>query len=113
MLSSKDAEYKLAQSGDATCNGLDSAEVSIFQAPIQHGPGAPFLSLPVFTCHFHLTALRKKIVCQQFCEYQAKVFRQSCEAGSQTTTSLQVLSQAELAHRSRGFHLLLCLSLGL
>ncbi|XP_017081900.2 uncharacterized protein LOC108115132 isoform X2 [Drosophila eugracilis] len=25
--SSKDAEYKLAQSGDATCNGLDSAEV--------------------------------------------------------------------------------------
>lgn len=23
----KDAEYKLAQSGDATCNGLDSAEV--------------------------------------------------------------------------------------
>lgn len=24
----KDAEYKLAQSGDATCNGLDSAEVS-------------------------------------------------------------------------------------
>lgn len=26
--SSKDAEYKLAQSGDATCNGLDSAEVS-------------------------------------------------------------------------------------
>lgn len=24
---SKDAEYKLAQSGDATCNGLDSAEV--------------------------------------------------------------------------------------
>lgn len=29
MLSSKDAEYKLAQSGDATCNGLDSAEVSI------------------------------------------------------------------------------------
>lgn len=60
MLSSKDAEYKLAQSGDATCNGLDSAEVSIFQAPIQHGPGAPFLSLPVFTCHFHLTALRKK-----------------------------------------------------
>ncbi|XP_052858408.1 uncharacterized protein LOC128266148 isoform X1 [Drosophila gunungcola] len=27
MSSSKDAEYKLAQSGDATCNGLDSAEV--------------------------------------------------------------------------------------
>lgn len=26
---SKDAEYKLAQSGDATCNGLDSAEVHI------------------------------------------------------------------------------------
>uniref|UniRef100_A0A1B0DIA9 DUF7042 domain-containing protein n=1 Tax=Phlebotomus papatasi TaxID=29031 RepID=A0A1B0DIA9_PHLPP len=26
-LSSKDAAYKLAQSGDATCNGLDSAEV--------------------------------------------------------------------------------------
>lgn len=26
----KDAEYKLAQSGDATCNGLDSAEVVIF-----------------------------------------------------------------------------------
>lgn len=25
---SKDAEYKLAQSGDATCNGLDSAEVN-------------------------------------------------------------------------------------
>lgn len=24
----KDAEYKLAQSGDATCNGLESAEVS-------------------------------------------------------------------------------------
>jgi hypothetical protein len=24
---SKDAEYKLAQSGDATCNGLESAEV--------------------------------------------------------------------------------------
>lgn len=28
--SSKDAEYKLAQSGDATCNGLDSAEVDFF-----------------------------------------------------------------------------------
>ncbi|XP_017484335.1 PREDICTED: uncharacterized protein LOC108373008, partial [Rhagoletis zephyria] len=27
IVSSKDAEYKLAQSGDATCNGLDSAEV--------------------------------------------------------------------------------------
>lgn len=26
---SKDSEYKLAQSGDATCNGLDSAEVWI------------------------------------------------------------------------------------
>lgn len=26
--SPKDAEYKLAQSGDATCNGLESAEVS-------------------------------------------------------------------------------------
>ncbi|XP_049305035.1 uncharacterized protein LOC105222833 isoform X2 [Bactrocera dorsalis] len=26
-VSAKDAEYKLAQSGDATCNGLDSAEV--------------------------------------------------------------------------------------
>lgn len=26
---SKDAEYKLAQSGDATCNGLDSAEVCV------------------------------------------------------------------------------------
>ncbi|XP_055375141.1 uncharacterized protein LOC129607905 isoform X2 [Condylostylus longicornis] len=26
-VNSKDAEYKLAQSGDATCNGLDSAEV--------------------------------------------------------------------------------------
>lgn len=26
-LTSKDAEYKLAQSGDATCNGLESAEV--------------------------------------------------------------------------------------
>jgi hypothetical protein len=26
--STKDAEYKLAQSGDATCNGLESAEVS-------------------------------------------------------------------------------------
>lgn len=25
----KDAEYKLAQSGDATCNGLESAEVCI------------------------------------------------------------------------------------
>lgn len=25
---SSDAEYKLAQSGDATCNGLESAEVS-------------------------------------------------------------------------------------
>lgn len=25
--SAKNAEYKLAQSGDATCNGLDSAEV--------------------------------------------------------------------------------------
>lgn len=28
-VSAKDAEYKLAQSGDATCNGLDSAEVNI------------------------------------------------------------------------------------
>lgn len=26
----KDSEYKLAQSGDATCNGLDSAEVIFF-----------------------------------------------------------------------------------
>lgn len=25
----KDAEYKLAQSGDATCNGLESAEVCL------------------------------------------------------------------------------------
>lgn len=28
--STKDAEYKLAQSGDATCNGLDSAEVRFY-----------------------------------------------------------------------------------
>lgn len=26
----RDGEYKLAQSGDATCNGLDSAEVRLF-----------------------------------------------------------------------------------
>lgn len=31
MSTSKDAEYKLAQSGDATCNGLDSAEVNYYQ----------------------------------------------------------------------------------
>lgn len=30
LSSVKDAEYKLAQSGDATCNGLDSAEVRIY-----------------------------------------------------------------------------------
>lgn len=27
----KDSEYKLAQSGDATCNGLDSAEVNFLE----------------------------------------------------------------------------------
>lgn len=47
MLSSKDAEYKLAQSGDATCNGLDSAEVSESN-PIQSvNIQIPFFTLPV------------------------------------------------------------------
>lgn len=32
--SSKDSEYKLAQSGDATCNGLESAEVIRYAIPI-------------------------------------------------------------------------------
>lgn len=33
---SKDSEYKLAQSGDATCNGLDSAEVNTFSTHSLH-----------------------------------------------------------------------------
>lgn len=46
MLSSKDTEYKLAQSGDATCNGLDSAEVKSNKSEIKATPlNSPF-SLP-------------------------------------------------------------------
>lgn len=56
MLSSKDAEYKLAQSGDATCNGLDSAEV---RDPSPSTSPTPTLdSDSNFGCRmaFHLTA---------------------------------------------------------
>lgn len=56
MLSSKDAEYKLAQSGDATCNGLDSAEV---RDPSTSTSPTPTLdSDSNFGCRmaFHLTA---------------------------------------------------------
>lgn len=36
LSSVKDAEYKLAQSGDATCNGLDSAEVNLVKPKFIH-----------------------------------------------------------------------------
>lgn len=32
----RDGEYKLAQSGDATCNGLDSAEVRLINYSLYH-----------------------------------------------------------------------------
>lgn len=50
--STKDAEFKLAQSGDATCNGLDSAEVSLLVATQQPRPNA-------ISSHMHLKQLWK------------------------------------------------------
>lgn len=46
----KDAEYKLAQSGDATCNGLESAEVCL---SLENLPF--FWSLDFFLCYFTYT----------------------------------------------------------
>ncbi|XP_055847467.1 uncharacterized protein LOC129913071 isoform X2 [Episyrphus balteatus] len=48
MLSSKDAEYKLAQSGDATCNGLDSAEVGSRIMSLRKPPPAERCDFPVW-----------------------------------------------------------------
>ncbi|XP_037944685.1 uncharacterized protein LOC119677419 isoform X2 [Teleopsis dalmanni] len=48
MMSSKDAEYKLAQSGDATCNGLDSAEVGSRIMSLRKPPLAERCDFPVW-----------------------------------------------------------------
>ncbi|XP_070851658.1 uncharacterized protein aus isoform X3 [Drosophila suzukii] len=48
MLSSKDAEYKLAQSGDATCNGLDSAEVGSRIMSLRKPPVAERCDFPAW-----------------------------------------------------------------
>ncbi|KAL7727398.1 hypothetical protein ACLKA6_003056 [Drosophila palustris] len=48
MLSSKDAEYKLAQSGDATCNGLDSAEVGSRIMSLRKPPTAERCDFPAW-----------------------------------------------------------------
>ncbi|EDW58434.2 uncharacterized protein Dvir_GJ14437 [Drosophila virilis] len=48
MLSSKDAEYKLAQSGDATCNGLDSAEVGSRIMSLRKPPAAERCDFPAW-----------------------------------------------------------------
>lgn len=44
--SSKEAEYKLAQSGDATCNGLDSAEVGSRIMTLRKAPAADRCDFP-------------------------------------------------------------------
>ncbi|XP_055374625.1 uncharacterized protein LOC129607572 [Condylostylus longicornis] len=44
----KDAEYKLAQSGDATCNGLDSAEVGSRIMTLRKPPPAERCDFPVW-----------------------------------------------------------------
>ncbi|XP_037029362.1 uncharacterized protein LOC119069418 isoform X3 [Bradysia coprophila] len=46
--SSKDAEYKLAQSGDATCNGLDSAEVGSRIMTLRKAPPAERCDFPTW-----------------------------------------------------------------
>ncbi|XP_017023345.1 uncharacterized protein aus isoform X2 [Drosophila kikkawai] len=48
VLSSKDAEYKLAQSGDATCNGLDSAEVGSRIMSLRKPPVAERCDFPAW-----------------------------------------------------------------
>ncbi|KAH8407965.1 hypothetical protein KR222_005861, partial [Zaprionus bogoriensis] len=48
MVSSKDAEYKLAQSGDATCNGLDSAEVGSRIMSLRKPPAAERCDFPAW-----------------------------------------------------------------
>lgn len=57
----KDAEYKLAQSGDATCNGLESAEVCNFDLPFIsldfYAFSGPFLYLS--KCKMHVKAFIK------------------------------------------------------
>ncbi|XP_059620762.1 uncharacterized protein LOC132263675 isoform X2 [Phlebotomus argentipes] len=47
-LSSKDAAYKLAQSGDATCNGLDSAEVGSRIMTLRKAPPAERCDFPAW-----------------------------------------------------------------
>ncbi|XP_065372584.1 uncharacterized protein aus isoform X2 [Calliphora vicina] len=48
MSTSKDAEYKLAQSGDATCNGLDSAEVGSRIMSLRKPPVTERCDFPVW-----------------------------------------------------------------
>ncbi|XP_030562711.1 uncharacterized protein LOC115764020 isoform X2 [Drosophila novamexicana] len=48
ILSSKDTEYKLAQSGDATCNGLDSAEVGSRIMSLRKPPAAERCDFPAW-----------------------------------------------------------------
>ncbi|XP_067618574.1 uncharacterized protein aus isoform X2 [Eurosta solidaginis] len=48
IVSAKDAEYKLAQSGDATCNGLDSAEVGSRIMSLRKPPVTERCDFPVW-----------------------------------------------------------------
>lgn len=56
---SKDAEYKLAQSGDATCNGLDSAEVGSRIMTLRKAPPSERCDFPTWVKgpkHWHALA---------------------------------------------------------
>ncbi|XP_037912668.1 uncharacterized protein LOC119652536 isoform X4 [Hermetia illucens] len=62
-LNVKDAEYKLAQSGDATCNGLDSAEVGSRIMTLRKPPPAERCDFPAwFKAPRHWRALMGNIV---------------------------------------------------
>lgn len=55
----KEAEYKLAQSGDATCNGLDSAEVGSRIMTLRKAPLAERCDFPTWfkgPKHWHALA---------------------------------------------------------
>ncbi|XP_055321818.1 uncharacterized protein LOC129577954 isoform X3 [Sitodiplosis mosellana] len=65
---SKDAEYKLAQSGDATCNGLDSAEVGSRIMTLRRSPPTERCDFPAWfkgPKHWHSLAGNNQYVYHQ------------------------------------------------
>ncbi|XP_031633309.1 uncharacterized protein LOC116347051 isoform X3 [Contarinia nasturtii] len=66
--STKDAEYKLAQSGDATCNGLDSAEVGSRIMTLRRSPSTERCRFPAWfkgPKHWHALAGNNQYVYHQ------------------------------------------------